>query len=293
MALDSSATIWSARLYEQYRQIPGLYRQLFEDVSSEIPYGEKLKITSIDQSSITISDYTSDADWSTDANTPSDHDFDLDLDQKKRFEIFIDRVTHKEIRPQIIDAYSLMAAEKMAAQIDSYCKGKILASGHIEVSSGFLFPASLNMLTDDNCEDIAEKLLEVLEKGDTNFWPSEGRVLVISPALKYALLKYMMKQGTSPSDRPEGGGLAQISSLVGYRALLDPTLDIPDTSGDTIAIAVNPQMGKFAQTISDVSVFEPEKRFGVAIKGLNVYGAVRTFNSASNSKGVVHLKAAT
>ena len=272
--IDSFATLWSARIYENWRLIPGIYRPLVSDVSDQVIGGNKVNLTNLDGSSITTSDYAQDTDINVE-DTPVDTDATLQLSNSKYQNIYVDDLAEAKTQPTILNNYAARGAEKMSLTIDNYIKAQLLAGiGTTEkVNSGFLFPADIHTLTDAQAKEFAQSIISAVYRCDINNWPVADRRCVISPGAKYALTRYLMEKGVSPSDSVQGGGLAQISSLLGMSTSLDASIELADTVNDLIMIITNSKSLYFAQTINSVETYRPEKRFGTSVKWLSLYGA--------------------
>ena len=290
--IDSFSTLWAARLFENWRHTPGVWRNLASDVSGLVNGANKINLTNLDGSSITTGDYTQDTSISTDPDVPSDSDQTLELNQSKFQRIYVDDLAQAKVQFEILNNYAARGAEQMSNTIDQYIKTQILAdvADTEKVDSNFLFPASISAVTNANATTIAEKLLEVAYKADTLHWPVADRRCVLSSAGKYAINKYLMTKGVNSSDTPKGAGLQSIESLLGMPVYLDSeNLEYPDAANDVIAVFANSKALYFAQTINSVEVIRPEARFGDMVKWLSLYGSQKAFGSSD--KNVIILRA--
>lgn len=292
MAIDSFATIWSARIFENWRKIPGIYRPLVSDVSDQVIGGNKVNLTNLDGSSITTSDYAQDTDINVE-DTPVDTDATLELSNSKYQNIYVDDLAEAKTQPTILNNYAARGAEKMSLTIDNYIKAQLLAGiGTTEkVNSGFLFPADIHTLTDAQAKEFAQSIISAVYRCDINNWPVADRRCVISPGAKYALTRYLLEKGVSPSDSVQGGGLAQISSLLGMSTSLDSGIQLADTVNDLIMIITNSKSLYFAQTINSVETYRPEKRFGTSVKWLSLYGAKKAYGTSDKNVIIVQASA--
>lgn len=284
MAIDSFATLWSARIYENWKNTPGIYRSLVSDVSDQVDGANKVNLTNLDGSTITTGTYSQDTDIDIE-NTPTDTDATLELTESVYTNIYVDRLAQAKMQPQILDNFARRGSEKMNEVMDSYLKTQILAGvGNTQkISSGVLFPSDLSTLTAANITAITEKILDAVYLMDVNHWPTTSRSVVIGPGLKFVLTKYLVQKGVAPADSVQGSGLQSIENLLGMRVRLDSDLELADAANDVIAIFSNPQSLYFAQTIDDVRVYEPEKRFGSSVKWLSLYGSQKAFGSSDKN----------
>ena len=292
MSIDSFSTLWAARLFENWRHTPGVWRNLASDVSGLVNGANKVNLTNLDGSSITTGDYVQDTDITAAADTPTDTDATLELNQSKFQRIFVDDLAVAKTQFEILNNYAARGAEKMSQTIDSYIKTQILAdvADTEKVDSGFLFPASISALTNAQAQTLAEELLQVAYQADVNHWPVADRRCVLSSAGKYAINRYLMNKGVNSSDTPKGAGLQSIESLLGMPVYLDSeNLEYPDAANDIIAVFANSKALYFAQSINSVEVIRPENRFGDMVKWLSLYGSQKAFGSSD--KNVIILRA--
>ena len=277
-------TTWSGRVFSNYRDFPGVWRQSATDVSSEFSNSNKYNLVNLDGSSITVNSYTADTDVSGDPDVATDSSATLELTESESIRIYLDDLHVAQISFDAMNVFAQQAAEKLSAKIDEHLKAQILAGVATaqKVSSGVLFPADMSTLTTAQITSITEKIFDVNLLADTNFWPSD-RVAVIGPHMLYILRKFLANKGVSPSDSVQGSGLESISNLLGFSVVVDKSLPIPDSANDPIAIFVNPQSLFFAQKIASVEVIRPEKRYGDLVKMLALYGSKKAYSTSDKN----------
>lgn len=102
--------------------------------------------------------------------------------------------------------------------------------------------------------------------------PTEGRWMVVPPWFYGRLLKepLFVRANESGSDQALRNGI--VGRAAGFTIL--QSHNVPNTSGAAYKVMFG--VGDaitFAQQITEIYAYKPEKRFGDAVKGLNTYGA--------------------
>jgi len=111
--------------------------------------------------------------------------------------------------------------------------------------------------------------------------PIDGRFVIV-PAWFHGLLlkdERFISSGTSVADRSRANG--EVGEAAGFRIL--KSNNVPNTTGLKYRIIAGHSVATaYVEQILDVKTYQPEKRFGDAVKGLHVYGAkvVRASNLA-------------
>ena len=285
MSITQFNTTWSSRVFSNYRDIPGVWRQAATDLSSEFSNSNKYNLVNLDGSSISVVDYVADTDVQGNPDVATDESQTLELNQSKSIRIYLDDIHSAITSFDAMNVFAQRAAEKMSATIDAHLKAQILADVATaqKVSSGTLFPDDLSTLTTAQIASITEKIFDLSLIADTNFWPAQ-RTLIIGAHLKYVIQKYLANKGVQASDSVQGAGLSAISNLLGFNVAVDAGgIELPDTANDVIAVAVNPQSLFFAQKIASVEVIRPEKRYGDLVKMLSLYGSQKAFGSSDKN----------
>jgi len=121
-------------------------------------------------------------------------------------------------------------------------------------------------------DDAYEYLVDLSVKLDENNVPTHDRFLVVPAWFHGLLLKddRFVRSGTTTGDRRlmngEAGEAAGFSILKSNNVLNTTGTAYKIIAGHRIATA-------YVEQIVDIKTYQPEKRFGDAVKGLYVYGA--------------------
>lgn len=263
--LNFIPTVWAARLLVAlaktlvYAQ-PGIVNRDYEGEIKNA--GDSVKIASIGD--ITIGDYTKDTNIS-DPESLSDADQTLIIDQQKYFNFYIDSVDRAQQNVNVMDEAMRRAAYGLMDKADQF-----IAANHVNV------PAA-NLLGDDTTPIIPtsltayEKLVDLGVLLDEANIPTEGRFVIVPSWYHGLLLKddRFVKAGTTRTDETLRNG--EVGEAAGFRVL--KSNNVPNTAGAKYKIIAGHSMAySYAEQILDLKTYQPEKRFGDAVKGLHVYG---------------------
>ncbi|MCM8901321.1 N4-gp56 family major capsid protein [Caldicoprobacter algeriensis] len=254
--------IWSARLLENLRKNLVFKNVVNTDYEGEIRnYGDTVKINSIGP--ITVADYTK----NTDINPPetlSDAQRTLVIDQAKYFNFLIDDVDAAQANPKLMDAAMQEAAYALADKADQYLASQYVYAG--------------NAIGDDTTPVVPtattayELLVDASIKLDEASIPRTNRWAVVPPWFYGLLLKddRFVKAGSTNSDRTLRTG--EVGEAAGFTIYISN--NIANTAGAKYKIMCgHPMAITYAEQISKVEAYRPERRFADAVKGLHLYGA--------------------
>ena len=251
-------TVWSENLLtaldKKYIGVANCSRDYEGDIKNQ---GSVVKICGVGE--ITVSDYTKDTDMSA-PQALDDTVTELVIDQAKFFNFQIDDVEKTQCTPKLMEAAMKSAAAAVADQADKYVYSLYGSAAstvyHDDLNDGKLVDSILRarqILYENNVSDSTEVVLEV------------------SPMVASVLLKEKLALGNNEVlDNGYLGSIAGCKVFVSNN-IVKTTTDMGDIKykclmRTTRAIA-------FAEQISEIEAYRPEKRFADALKGLHLYGA--------------------
>ena len=123
--------------------------------------------------------------------------------------------------------------------------------------------------TKDTAYEYLVDLGVLLDESNT---PIEGRFVVVPAWFHGLLLKddRFIRTGTSRAEGVLANG--EVGEAAGFRIL--KSNNVPNTAGEAYKIIAGHAMATaYVEQVVDVKTYQPEKRFGDAVKGLHVYGA--------------------
>ncbi len=254
-------TVWSENLFtaldKQYIAVSNCSR----DYEGEIKKcGSVVKICGVGD--ITISDYTKNTDMSA-AQALSDTVRELTINQAKYFNFEIDDIDRAQCTPKLMNAAMKMAASALANAADAYVYSLYSNAGNTVASSSVTTSNIIDLII-----DARKKLYE------KNVTDAHDVVIEVSPEIAALILKAKIDLATDNGESLEAGCLGSIS---GCRIFVSNNIvvDTTTTSGTAYhkCLVRTRRAIAFAEQLSEIDAYRPEKRFADAVKGLHLYGA--------------------
>ena len=251
-------TIWSENLLtsldKKYVGVANCNRDFEGEIKNK---GSVVKICGVGK--INVNDYTKDSDMSA-PQALSDTVQELCIDQAKFFNFQIDDVDRAQCSPKLMDLAMSSAAASIADVADKYVYSLYTNSAttvkHPNMSDGNLIST------------IIKARQALYENG---VFDSSDVVLEISPAVAAALIQEKITL-TNDSNCFENGYLG---SVAGCKVFVSN--NIAKTTASTLntykCIMRSKRAIAFAEQLSEIDAYRPEKRFADAVKGLHLYGA--------------------
>lgn len=250
------STVWSENLVKQldkkYIGVLNCNREFEGDIKNQ---GSMVKISGL--ADVAVSDYTKNTDMTV-PETLSDYAYTLKIDQAKYFNFQIDDIDKAQSNPKLMDEAMRVAAVALANEADSYVYS-LYEDTNYEISD--------DALTADNIiNHIIDLKINMMRAGVMN---SDDIVVEVSPEIAAIILKAKIDLGTSNTGALEGGLLGCIA---GCKLFVSNNIHV-DEDGYHKCFMRSKRAIAFAEQISEVEAYRPEKRFADAVKGLHLYGA--------------------
>ncbi len=252
-------TVWSENLLsaldQQYIAISNCNREFEGEIKEK---GSSVKICGVNN--ITVSDYTKNSDMSAPQEL-SDTCRELIIDQAKCFNFQIDDIDRAQSTPRLMDAAMKSAANSLAKEADTFLYRLITNDGQKEI------------FTDVTEKNILDAILSCRERLYRNgVFDSSQVVIEISPAVATLLYKAKIDLSTNNQDLLENGC---IGSIAGCKVFVTNNLTDGKEGEATYYDCVmrTKRAVAFAEQLSEIVAYRPEKRFADAVKGLHLYGA--------------------
>ncbi len=255
MALNNFiSSVWSETLYSQmdkkYIAVANCNREFEGDIKNR---GDRVKICGV--GNINVFDYTKNEDFETAAQELGDVVKTLIIDQAKAFNFQIDDIEKAQTNPKLMDAAVRNAAAALANVADQYvfslCSNagsNIAASATVDNIIPLILDARTKLLKQNVCD------------------PNDI-VIEVSPEVSNLILK--SKINISNDDTALETGC--IGSIAGCKVYVSN--NIPVSGNVHKCIARSKRAIAFAEQLSEMDAYRPEKRFADAVKGLHLYGA--------------------
>lgn len=253
------STVWSESLLtaldKKYIGVSNCNREYEGDIRNR---GDRVKICGVGP--VTVFNYTKNTDFASGAETLSDSEKTLLIDQAKAFNFQIDDVDRAQSNPKLMNEAMRTAASALAGAADAYVYSLYGDAGSTVENSA---ATASNIL--DTIIDARTKLLEnnVNDPGDI--------VIEVSPAVASLIFKGKLAY---VGDEILDSGC--IGSVAGCRVYVSNNIVAAADSNKKNfhkCIARSKRAVAFAEQLSEVDAYRPEKRFADAVKGLHLYGA--------------------
>lgn len=250
-------TIWSARLLANLDKSLVALQFVNRDYEGDISaYGDTVKINQL--GNINIKDYDG-----SDIDDPEELDSTqqvLVIDQAKYFNFAVKDVDAAQANVNLIDGSMRRAAYAMADVVDtdifkSQAEGAGIKEGLVSA------PIEID---EKNAYD---KLVDLGVKLDENNVPKAGRKIVLPPWYLGMLAKD--PRFTKEYNILENGVVE--GARVGRFTILESN-NLPVSGNATSIIAGHDMATSFANQITEMESYRPEKNFSDAVKGLSVWG---------------------
>jgi len=267
MSLTFIPTVWAARLLTALEKslVYGQANVCNRDYEGEIrEAGNTVKIGSIGD--VTIGNYTKDTDI-TAPETLTDSEQQLEIDQAKYFNFYVDSIDRAQQNANVLDTAMQRSAWSLRDAADSFLATAMDAAVPSGNKIGSL--ATPKVPTKDDAYEYLVDLGVLLDEANT---PLENRFVIV-PAWFHGLLlkdERFVQAGTLRSDRALANGA--VGEAAGFSIL--KSNNVPNTTATKYKIIAGHGIAtSYVEQIVDLQTYQPERRFGDAVKGLHVYGA--------------------
>ena len=249
-------TIWSETLYSELNKNFVAVNHCNRDFEGEIKSkGSVVNICGIGD--INIKDYTANTDMTTPQEL-EDSVTKLEINRAKFFNFQIDDINKAQASPKLMEAAMQKAAEAIANEADKYVFSLYNDAGtklsYTMSGSDTIFGTILTAreaLYENNVGDNAELFFEV------------------SPKVASLILRDKTFGGNFNTNALETGYLG---SVFGCKIFVCNNISVTNNKLHHCIIRTKRAIS-FADQLSEVEAYRPEKRFADAVKGLHLYGA--------------------
>jgi len=267
--------IWSRKIWEKLRTLY-VYAEAFtnRDYEGDLQGpGDTVQITGV--GTITVDEFTG-----TLADPEEVDDVDkgtLQATEQDSFHFKVPLIKGRQSILNVYNEYSLEAGISLATEVDAF-----VASFHSAISD----TTPDNTYGDDTTPIVVgfgtgevlpyDLFLELAQRLTEAKVPKQNRRIVLPPWFMRALKRQLGIRETAKGDEVITNGLVmQIDGVKIYEST-----EVPNTAGAKHKIMMGIPKITFAETISELVVYRPEKNFDTAVKGLHVYGGKMTHPAA-------------
>ena len=250
------STIWSENLLKKletkYVGVLNCNREYEGDIKEQ---GSEVKICGV--GGVNVSDYTKNTDM-TIFQTLSDYVSTLRIDQAKYFNFQIDDVDRAQSNPKLMDEAMKVAAGALATQADRFVYSLYDSASYEITNDAVTADAIVNHIIDLKTEMMKNGVMDM-----------DDIVVEVSPDIASLILKAKIDLGTNNMEALETGLLGKVA---GCKVYVTNNIYVDDDDYHKCYVRTKRAIA-FAEQISEVEAYRPEKRFADAVKGLHLYGA--------------------
>ncbi|MBE6547211.1 MAG: hypothetical protein E7668_07260 [Ruminococcaceae bacterium] len=252
-------TVWSENLYNalnnKYVAVANCNREYEGEIRNK---GSVVKICGV--GNITVGDYTKDTDMSM-PQALSDTVVELTIDQAKYFNFQIDDIDKAQCTPRLMEAAMSRAADSLANEADKYIFGLYEKMDNVITKEG---------VDASNILDAVIEARELLYAGNVS--DTSEIVIEVSPAIASLILKAKIDLSSDNTAALENGCIGSIGGCKVFVSNNVAQEAIATTNFHKCYVRTKRAIA-FAEQLSEIDAYRPEKRFADAVKGLHLYGA--------------------
>ena len=248
------STVWSENLLKQldnqYVGVANCNREYEGEIKNK---GSKVVICGV--GNVSVSDYTKDTDMSA-PEALNDFERTLEIDRAKYFNFQIDDVDRAQSTPKLMDQAMKNAAQALSCEADRYIYS--------------LYDDAMgNIFLEDPTKD---NIISTIINAKTCLYNQSAALpddIIVEVCPEVAALILQAKVDLCPnSDAMETGLLGNVAGCKIY-----VSHNIYHDDDYAKCFVRSKRAIAFAEQISEVEAYRPEKRFADAVKGLHLYGA--------------------
>ena len=248
--------IWSTGILKERDKVLIAAKHCNTDYEGEIRQkGDRVKILTIGD--VASYDYTRNADISA-PDQLSDESQWLDVDQAKYCHVSIDDIDKAQANQNVMSEGQRKLGIKMADDVDSYIFGLHSNAGVTVDGTGGV--TSANILS--FLATLDQKMREA------NVPEGEIRYLEVSPAIYAKLILARVFKETANTKVIDG---AEVPVIFNFAVFSSNNIKV--VSGAHKCLVRTKGAITFASQLTETTAYRPERRFGDAIKSLQVFGA--------------------
>jgi N4-gp56 family major capsid protein len=229
--------------------------------------GDTVRIPGI--GAVTVKSYSKNTDIDS-PETLSDAETKLLIDQGDYFNIFIDSIDKAQQNPKVMASAMQEAGYALRDALDQFVAGL-----YTDASASNLIGTDASPKTPNNTSGSTENCYNLLVDCSTKLTkskvPTEGRWIIVPPEYYALLLKDDRFVDASKSGSTDALRNGMVGRAAGFNVL--QSHNVPNTTGTKYKLMFGTSMAiSLAVQLTDLKPYQPEKRFGDAVKGLQVYG---------------------
>lgn len=272
MAIDNFIpTLWSARLLAnlEKRLVYGQTGVVNRDYEGEIAEkGDTVRINSLGP--VTIGQYAKNADMNP-AEELNDASQVLTITESRYFNFQVDDIDKRQQTPQVMDRAMRNAAYGLADVADQFIAGLMWPDVPAANTQGAVGNALVVGFGGGETNPYVALMLAGVDLDEANV-PREGRWAIVPPWFHAYLLmdQRFVGSGAAAADARAVNGF--IGQAAGFNIYLSNNVPAEAGPAEFKVLCGTDYATSYAEQISSVEAYRPERRFADAVKGLHLYG---------------------
>lgn len=263
--------IWADQTLDKLEKIHVYANRCNRDYEGEISRaGDTVHINEIGD--ITIRDYTRNSTTNLTIQELTDAQQNLIIERARYFGFKVDNLDKAQTKPKLMDKAIQRAAYSMKDDVDSWIAQRMSSGGFFTGTNSTELGSTVTALS-----VTSTLVITALGWGarihDQNNIPTDGRWVVVSPAIHHQMVAAKIVQDTNNSAVLSMGAGA-VGNFYGYDIYVSNNCYLGSATSSQYHCIFGHSMGvTFAQQLAEVKAFElTDQGFGDAVKGLNLYG---------------------
>ncbi len=248
-------TIWSESLKtaldQQYVGVANCNREYEGEIKEK---GSVVKICGV--GNVEIGSYIKNANMNLPQDL-NDTSVELNIANARYFNFQIDDIDRAQCSPKLMDAAMKVAAEALSKEADKM------------VYSLYYDHENIYHLSGANADNILNFIINARQKlFEAGVFDQNEVVLEVSPAIATMLYKSHLNIASNNNEILENGYIGQVA---GCKVFVTNNLTVNE-EGYHMCFMRTKRAIAFAEQISEVEAYRPERRFADAVKGLHLFG---------------------
>ena len=263
--------IWSDQILDDLEKKQVYANLCNSDYEGEIKaYGDTVRINEIGD--ITINDYTKNSTTALTIQELTDAQQLLEITRARYFAFKVDNVDNVQTKPKLMNKAIDRASYNMKDDVDSWIAQTMSSGGFFTGTNSTQLGSTVTALSVTSTLVITA-LAWASRIHDQNNIPTDGRWVVVSPAIHHQMVTARIVQDTNNSGYiTQGPG--GVGNFYGYDIYVSNNCYLGSATSSQYHCIFGHTMGvTFAEQLAQVKAFElTSEGFGDAVKGLNLYG---------------------
>lgn len=262
-------TVWRENLFTQldnnYIGVKHCTREYEGDI---VGMGSVVNVYGLNN--VNVFNYVKGADINSPQSAVSSTVSQLEINRAKAFNFLIDDVDRVQKDPKLMDEALRNAAKALAKTADKYIFGIFDSASDINEDFGVKQISCYNTTAENILDHLIDGVTAIYQNDVTN---ADDIYIEVSPIIAALILKAKVALGVNDGSALETGCIGKIN---GCKVFVSNNITVSSADEGGYLNRCFIRSGRaiaFAEQLSEINAYRPEKRFADAVKGLHLYGA--------------------